>query len=346
MRLHQMTQEQRYALSNQEKLDRFDEFRVRHPILNAVAGRIAELMHPYNYVSTMNLIGPSGIGKTELMKVLISKRIREKYPGVPNEVLYLAIPSYEGRGVGFAEIFAMGMEKLNEPFIDKKSNIVMEEGRYKIVGRTSDTQSLQSAFESALENRNIAAIILDEVHHLLPYKSKKALINTFKTLSKKNCPKLINIGGYDTMEFLFSNDQLLQRGSTVHFPRYGSKSFEANELKDLHGRADFIEVLKQHIAVWPWPQVPDFLRWADKLYENCLGVIGLLRKVMQKVLLRQTLQDGDASNIRIGSFLLPKGEVEKYADVFAKGEPVAAKYDCLFLPEIPEPPMRRAASVL
>lgn len=66
--------------------------------------------------------------------------------------------------------------------------------------------------QSALKNRNIAAVVLDEVHHLLPYANKKALLNTFKTLAAKNCPKLVNIGGYDTMDFLFANEQLLQRG--------------------------------------------------------------------------------------------------------------------------------------
>ncbi|WP_035883437.1 P-loop NTPase family protein [Cupriavidus metallidurans] len=341
MHLHQMTPEQRYALSNMDKLIKFDQFRTSHLILNAVAGRIAELMHPYNYVSTMNLIGATGIGKTELMKVLISKRIRSKYPDVPNEVIYIEVPSFEGRGVPFAEIFIMGMEKLNEPLLDKKSNIILEEGRLKSVGKISDSRSLESAFKSALENRNIAAIILDEVRHLLPNRSKVALVNTFKTLSRKNCPKLINVGGYDTMDFLFSNEQLIQRGSTVHFPRYGSKSFVINGLGDVYGKSEFIEILKQHISIWPWPIIPDFLRWQDVIFENCLGVIGLLRKIMQKVLQRQTELGGNCSTIKIGAFLNPRGDLDRYIREFEKGEPVVAKFDCLFAPEVPEPQIVR-----
>lgn len=341
MHLHQMTQEQRYALNSMEKLIKFDQYRTSHLILNAVAGRIAELMHPYNYVSTINLIGSTGIGKTQLMKTLISERIKRKYPDVPNEVIYIEVPSFDGKGVPFAEIFLMGMEKLNEPLLDRKTNIILEDGRLRSVGKVSDARSLESAFRSALENRKIAAIILDEVRHLLPNRSKVALINTFKTLSRKNCPKLINVGGYDTMDFLFSNEQLIQRGSTVHFPRYGSTSFAINGLGDVYGKAEFFEILNQHVSVWPWPTIPDFIRWQDVIFENCLGVIGLLRKIMQKVLQRQTEHGGDCSAIKIGGFLNPRGDISKYAREFEKGEPTIAKFDCLFAPEVPEPQIVR-----
>jgi energy-coupling factor transporter ATP-binding protein EcfA2 len=275
--------------SNAERLEYFRGFTIRHPLLLKAYEDLRCAVRDCNPGSIIFLQGPTGVGKTTLLKRL-EKHLKEimlpeleKDPERIPVVTFQLDPPTSGN-FDWKEYFKWLLIELEEPLVDDKLDMdrwkepPFSRNKYSksnvelITSDQSGARPMRFAAQQTLLRRRPLAVLLDDAQYFGIISSGRKLLdqlNIIKSLASKSLTTHVLGGTYELIPLRNLNGQLSRRSIDIHFGRYHAKN-------NVH-RQEFINVLDTFQKHLPLAKTPDLVSKWDYFYERSLGCVGVLK---------------------------------------------------------------------
>jgi len=274
----------------------FRDYTIAHPHLAEVYQRLHDELATVEQGSLIFVCGPSGIGKTTLLRRIEQKFIKEMKPELGQDPCRLPLVmiealSPETGNFNWKDFYRRLLVKLDEPCIDKKiipsqQRNERQDYRHITVLRKAGVAELRHAVEQALKYRRPAAVCIDEAQHLARMASGRKLqdqLDCIKSLANVTGVPIVLCGHYELLVFRNLSAQLSRRSIDIHFRRY-----RADEKSELRIFKNVVWSFGRHL---PLEEEPDLVEQWDYLYERSLGCVGVLKPWLLKGL-SAALKDG------------------------------------------------------
>lgn len=270
--------------SNEERLDFYKKFFIPHPHLDNAFNKLKQHIKCCGDSRIALITGPTGVGKTTLIKLTKNWVIEEALPKLATDKGLIPVADVEvgleKSGLFNPKVYLKScLVALNEPhkLIEHKINYGVrgishnDKGEIVFESRILETE-LGWALEQALKHRRPYIFLIDEAHHFLSVASGRKLTDVPEAIkSLANRTKVLHglFGTYELLTLQEIGDQLSRRSVYIHVPRY-----------DLQYTED-IEIWKN--VIWsfqkyiPIDEEPDFYSYGQYLYERSLGCVGILK---------------------------------------------------------------------
>jgi hypothetical protein len=323
-RLHfaKMSREEALRLPDELKLRYFFSFQVSHKMLDVVEDGIAHHLGPYSDARILTLIGPPGAGKTSLAENVLARRMKPAGPGL-RPFLFVPAPAHGSVAVPWSGVYRKILQAGNEPLIEHKRGTFIDGDRVKTLGSSVKTMdTLRSAVESMLLNRQTRLLAIDEVLHLLRFGDKAALMDTLKSLADATDSQLLLIGSYDLFGLVTSYAQVGRRSEVFYLDRY--RRFTVDPKGDRYENEvdvrEFTRIIERLQKRWPFEWVPNFVAVADDLLDATLGIVGMLKDFMYQCLVHQMTNGGKWSSSYVRKSLKSSTVLTGIRQEFERGE--------------------------
>lgn len=281
------------------EVDNYTEIISGHPIFNAAYKKLRKKIKHAVSGNILFLFGPTGVGKSTLLKQLIRDILKESSHLTSVDTSLLPIVRIEvdypsSRQFSWPEFYRNGLIAIQEPLIDKKlknlsarSDIDLK--KYKL-GDKPPGYILKLAFLEALSKRQTRILLLDEAHHIAKGFEGQELyhqLEYIKTLASKSSNRIIVLAGtYKLLSFLNLNAQLTRRGIDGHFPRY-----KANINKEMKEFVALVKAFRKHSPL-AWED--EILEDMQYLYTYSAGCVGILKEWFDRAH-KEALDNGDVT---------------------------------------------------
>jgi energy-coupling factor transporter ATP-binding protein EcfA2 len=274
----------------------FQDYTIAHPHLADVYQQLRDELATVAPGSLIFVCGPSGIGKTTLLRRIEQKLLKEMKPELEQDPCRLPLVmiealSPETGNFNWKDFYRRLLIKLDEPCIDKKVvpglwRNEIEDSRYVGIHRKAGVAEFRHAVEQALKYRRPVAVCIDEAQHLARMASGRKLqdqLDCIKSLANLTGVPIVLCGHYELLVFRNLSAQLSRRSIDIHFRRY-----RADEKSELRIFKNVIWSFERHL---PLGEEPDLVEQWDYLYERSLGCVGVLKLWLVKGL-SAALKDG------------------------------------------------------
>jgi ABC-type uncharacterized transport system YnjBCD ATPase subunit len=259
----------------------FKNFLVKHDKIKVAADEILRLINDPADTEVIHVVGPSGVGKSTLMRYLMKKLTEATLAELENDpgrvpVACITAQNPETGAYDWKEHYFNTLLALDEILIDRKIFLPEDltdpvEIKTQIRRHNSSRAALRRAAQMALKNRRLSAFFVDEAHHITKRRSGQSLIDhadTIRMIASLSGTIHVLLGTYDLLALRNLNGQLGRRSHTVHFGRYGSKSEDVES---------FTRAFLSFQAHLPVAVIPNLIQDLEFCYLRCLGCIGLLK---------------------------------------------------------------------
>jgi len=264
----------------QQRVEYFVNHVMSHPILEQVSKELFLTLYQAGGPSLIFLLGPTGVGKTTLLKFLVQAVYKKASSRMESDKGYIPIAGISAIAAEFSQFdwtdfHFRGLRSLQEPLIENKIS-------YK-----DSKRKLRFAFEDALQNRHLDAFYIDEAQHMTKVPSGSKLrdqTDCLKSISNISGVRMLLVGTYEADALLDLSDQLCRRSTTINFPRYIIEN--EKQIKLLKG---LINSLTCHL---PLAEEPDFATHFEYILERSLGCVGIMKNWFSRTL-GAVLEDND-----------------------------------------------------
>ncbi len=294
----------RLSKEARERLEAFKAVKVRHPHIKNVDIELSQAIEEHAGYSHLLLIGPGGVGKTTVVKLVSEQLFKEESDrSIVPVVVVKARPGDQGIYTRL-DYYRQVLDQLREHAAvkDRLMNRALEQQRRGQTRRPSPTDwlDLREDVEYALERLGVKAVFIDEAQLLMQVQPPLKPIDQLNWLrSMTDWTNILHVlvGPYDLLDFRSLSGQTGRRGRDLHFPRYHvEKGMERDAfvgaLRDLLEAiplsCDINTLLVEH---WQW--------FADAT----LGCIGILN---------DWLTDTAAAILAKGGTVLTREELAKH----------------------------------
>lgn len=276
----------------------FEHFQVGHRELRRLTDDLLELMDPTSDVRLISIIGATGVGKSTVASVL-PDLLREHYSDQvgPDEcpVVYVTAPANGERSFSWKMLYRRILEASHEPGVDFKRLTTIKDGR--LYGERSDGKSvaaLREQVERMIRHRNVRALVIDEVFHLMRFHDTNypAIMDTLKSLADIGSTKLIFIGTFDIADLVTDYAQLVRRSEILHFRRYELRTKPGK--KPNADEQEYINQLQKFEANWPSRFVPKLVDAWRQFMDSSLGTLGLTKHSLNQLVVQQLAHPDEA----------------------------------------------------
>jgi energy-coupling factor transporter ATP-binding protein EcfA2 len=274
------------SLEEKEKLDQalagLDLSRlIDHPQWLESAKACIHAYSPVDPGCISALVGPSGVGKSALMRTLanhlwnkLSPNTTKDKPGKDIPVVLLPAKASETGPFSWRDLYKRILEITNPPYMADLFGHPTSTGVY---GRRTTDGDLRREVERSFKLRNTKVFMLDEANHVSLGKSAKNLQRTLdvvKSFGETAGVHLILAGPYELLTAAELNPQLLRRTTIIHFPRYRPE------------RTTHVGSLRDAMCMWaeclaPWKFEIDLeaptREEMSYFFQRSLGCVGILR---------------------------------------------------------------------
>lgn len=287
------------TLLDQSAMERrryFRDYTIAHPHLAEVYRRLRDEMATVDPGSLIFVCGPSGIGKTTLLRRIEQKLIEEMRLELQQDpsrlpLVMIEALSPETGNFNWKDFYRRLLIRLDEPCIDRKIVPYLQTERDHnqkrfFAGDRIAGAALRHATEQVLKHRRPVALCIDEAQHLARIVSGRKLqdqLDCIKSLSNITGIPIVLCGHYELLVFRNLSAQLSRRIVDIHFRRY-----RADDKVELQAFKNVVWSFERHL---PLEEKPDLLGQWDYLYERSLGCVGMLKLWLSKAL-AAALKDG------------------------------------------------------
>lgn len=323
----------------QARKEFFGNFWVAHRRIVEVANELLRLILEPAEAEVIYLIGATGVGKTTVMKYVITKLYEVALPTMsefPGRVpaAYIEAENPDKGAYDWKSHYINTLIALDEVLIDKKVYLPAPgysngEPSARVGGGGRGSAAYRRAAENALKNRIRYAFFVDEGQYLVKRKSGEGLMNqadTIRSLASRSNTLHVMGGTYDLRLLRNLNGQLARRSHTVHFRPYRTEGLtRAEQVEEL---GSFTQAFLTFQAYLPVPEPPDLAKHIDFCFTRCLGCVGHLKHWFKRSL-DAALTDG-LKTITSEMFLraAPKRDAWlRIAEEIAEGEPALEESD-------------------
>ncbi len=292
----------------QERLETFKKYTVEHAMLIRKDDELTQRIWEPGGFAFLLLSGPTGVGKSELLRVVTHRMQTRAQVVTPGDRLPLPVILVETPApFTYREWYERVLRALDEPFIEEVTyrevgtslnGKKMTAGRGRVSTKTLDeAPELRWPVEKALAKRRVLAICFDEAQHLMADGETEELRRCWdwlKSLSNTTGVLFVLAGPYPLLKFRRVSSQAARRSTDVHFPRY-----QLNHPEDCTAfQGALLALLKQacqavsgreakktelQLLVDHWPL----------FYRGCLGCVGVLKDWLVRTV-SAALRKGDA----------------------------------------------------
>lgn len=287
--------------SGQECLEYFvNEVIIDHEILSQSLSLLDEMANPLLEKRLILLLGGSGVGKSALMKKLVSRRNQRRAgaaatnPQIVPAVFY-EVESPDKGQFAFSSLYRGVLGEINAALVERTLPVIERKVREKIIqtisiehaGRRLDADALKGRFIKNLIERGIELACLDEAINIFTVgkprserdrtEQLKAQAGKLKTFGNKTPTTLVLAGAYDFFELTLVSGQIARRSFIVHMEPYQMTS------EDL---AAFVKALVGLLSHLPINHQIDPEIHATELFLQSLGCIGTLKNILSSALLK------------------------------------------------------------
>jgi hypothetical protein len=295
----------------------FRQKRTKHATFEEAVKEALFLLDNPRAESVIVLLGPSGVGKSTLVKVLEDALQRHNSRRIeldPGFLPYISIkiPSPLDGNANWKDILIRALHSGGEALISRKSISRFE---VELDGEAYDSvkhfvrEELRRCLEKLVLNRNVPVIILDEASHLLRVKVASHALLQFeilKSLSVELSIPILLVGAYDLLGVLEGTGQLIRRSDVIHFKRYCAGAVTNGKADEVH----FKDLLNTFLNAMDMEKEPDLIKHSDYFMAKSVGCAGILKdwldramkealKSPKKMLTRQILEHRAYSNKKL-----------------------------------------------
>ncbi len=270
-----------------ERVEYFQKYLMAHAIMVEVLEELRRTIYQAGGPSLIFLLGPTGVGKTTLLKYLVNKIIKDAQEKMQVDLGYIPIAGISAVSPEFSQFdwqdfYIRGLKALMEPLIDKKIS-------YK-----DSKRKLRFAFEDALQYRHPDLFYIDEAQELRKVPTTRKLrdqTDCLKSISNNSSVRLLLTATYEADMLLDLSDQLCRRSVTIDFPRYRIDSRKE--------QMRFKSVITSLISHLPLIESPDFSEEWEYIYERTCGCVGILKDWFTRTLGAVLEDDEKATTITL-----------------------------------------------
>ncbi len=273
------------TLLKQPTIDRiayFKHYTIPHPALLKAAQKLMGAIDEPAGVSLMFLFGPTGVGKTTLLRRITQKLIAAALPVLEQDkgcipIAGVEVATPEFSNFDWKDFYLRALAAVQDPCIN-----------LPIHSRITNLK-LRTALETALRNRQLKVFYIDEAQNLGKVASGRKLrdqTDCIKSLANLTRVQFVLAGTYDLLMLRNLSAQLCRRSIDVHLPRYRAENTE-----DLRAFKGVVQTFQHHL---PLQKEPDLLQHWDFCYERSVGSVGILKDWLSRAL-ASALEEGAMS---------------------------------------------------
>lgn len=310
------------VLSNQEKLDLFRDCTVVHPHLKKAYEEFRDAVNNPGGASVIFLFGPTGVGKTTLLRQIMKVMVSEKTARLKRDPNYLPVATTEARApesgsfdwkVYYQSVLASLAESPASDYpIPNRSKLRKNKPYQRSIGSSnSHLSTLREQVIVNMRHRDLVVFLTDEAQRFSKLASssrQQVQMDALQSMASMTNTLHGLFGTYELLEFRNLSGQLSRRSIDIHFPRY-----QADCSEDL---IEFQRVLKSFGEKMTLEKTPELeIHW-EYFYERSIGCVGILKDWLTQAY-RQAL-DESASTLKERHWQLYAPSISKCIQIAAE----------------------------
>lgn len=261
-----------------ERIAYFKNYTMAHPKLLSASQKLMLTLEEPAATSLMFLFGPTGIGKTTLLRRMTQKLLEATRPDMERDKGFIPIAGVETVTPEFSnfdwkDFYLRALTVLKDPCIELP------------ISQRMTNLKLRMSVESALRHRRLKVFYIDEAQNLSKVASGRKLrdqTDCIKSLANITRVQFILAGTYELLILRNLSAQLCRRSQDIHLERY-----KADNSEDLRAFQGIVQTFQRHL---PLQIEPDLLKHWDFCYERCVGCIGILKDWLSRALFSALLK--------------------------------------------------------
>ena len=271
------------VLSNQEKLNLFRDCTVVHPHLKKAYEEFRDAVNNPGGASVIFLFGPTGVGKTTLLRQIMKVMVSEKMRRLERDLNYLPVATVEARApesgsfdwkVYYQSVLASLAESpaSDYPILNRSKLKKSRSYQRNIGSKNGHLSTLREQVIVNIRHRELIVFLTDEAQRFSKLASssrQQVQMDALQSMASMTNTLHGLFGTYELLEFRNLSGQLSRRSIDIHFPRY-----QADCSDDL---VEFQRVLKSFGEKMTLEKAPELeIHW-EYFYERSIGCVGILK---------------------------------------------------------------------
>ncbi len=258
----------------ESRLAALQQYKIKHASLEKMDILLMNAIEEHTSYSILALYGPSGVGKSTVMK-RIAERCREEEPdsSVVPVVVVQASPEDIGRASRL-DFYRQVLHQLRGHVAvrDRILNLHLARERGKKSTDPAEWLEMRDAVSYALDLLRVKAVCIDEAQHLMQADAahKPSIqLDWLKSLTNRSNLLYILVGNFSLYDFCHLNGQLARRVREEQFCRY--------HLENQADAVEFTSALKALLEQIPLQvDIPEMLthwKWFGEWSIGCIGIL-------------------------------------------------------------------------
>ncbi len=253
----------------QAQLEALQQYKIKHTRLEEMDSLLMSAIHEHTSYSLLAVYGPSGVGKSTVMK-RIAERCREEEPNrsVVPVVVVQASPEDIGSSARL-DFYRQVLRQLQGHVAvrDRILNLPLARQSGKKSTDPAEWLELRDAVSYALELVGVKAVCVDEAQHLMhadATQKPSTQLDWLKSLTNRSNLLHILVGNFSLYDFCHLNGQAARRMRDIHFPRYHLD--QQRECEEFVGALEaLLEQVPLHVDIptmlthWQWSRMEHWL---------------------------------------------------------------------------------------